>query len=98
VLTVLPEQRFATVRDAPVVTAHRICRRTGCPTRRSPPLPGLRGVLPSHRVLHGDVEVPEGIGLRHQDAASDERVGAGEDDQELDDVRGTDRCRVRSRR
>lgn len=40
-------------------------------------------VEPARRILEGDVQVPEGVSLGHLNAPPDERVGAGEHDQEL---------------
>src|SRR6266404_1454225 len=54
-------------------------------------------VRPAHRVLDGDVEIPEGVGLRHQEAAPDEWVRIGEHDEDLEDVRWAGRLQMIAR-
>jgi hypothetical protein len=40
-------------------------------------------VLPPHRVLDGDMQVPERVTPRHLNPAPDDRIGIHEDNEEL---------------
>lgn len=40
-------------------------------------------VEPPHRILDGDVEVPEGVRQWHLDSAPDKRIGPAQDDEKL---------------
>jgi hypothetical protein len=44
-------------------------------------------VEPAHRVLDGDVQIPEAVGFRHLDASPNRRLDLFEDDLELEDSR-----------